>query len=133
MRRLILIAAGVSLWLACSAAAYAASTRNPLDVPLREYLLVVGMSVMGGLVRWLNRVMRGQVGRGDGLAFVGELATSGFVGVLAFFACEWAGAPLMVSAASAGAAGHMGTRAIVLFERRWWPEADGKQEGAANG
>lgn len=100
-----------------------ADTKGPLDYSLRQYGLTLGIALMGGLVSWLAKVRRGDASAFNVMQLVGELCTSAFAGLLAFWICEWSGAPPLLSAAMTGIAGHMGTRAITAFEgfaqRRW--------------
>ena len=52
--------------------------------------------------------------------FIGEVLTSGFAGVLTFYLCEWADVAQLLTAAFVGISGHMGSRALFMFER--WAE-----------
>ena len=52
--------------------------------------------------------------------FLGEVLTSGFTGVITFYLCEWAGLHQLLTAALVGISGHMGSRALMLFEK--WAE-----------
>lgn len=90
--------------------------RDPLDYPLRQYIFLLGIALLGGLVSFYNRVRRGAAQAWNVMHLVGELATSGFAGLLAFWLCAYAGTPQLVTAALVGVAGHMGTRAIAMFE-----------------
>ncbi len=62
--------------------------------------------------------------RKDGLArpfnfteLVGEIVTSGFVGVLTFWLCEFSSISPLLTAAFVGVSGHMGSRAIFSIEQ----------------
>ena len=97
--------------------------KDPLNYPLRQYVLMLGIAVLGGLVSWLTKVKKGEVAAWNILHLVGELATSAFAGLLAFWICDWGNLAPLLTASLVGIAGHMGTRAISAFEsfaqRRW--------------
>ena len=46
-----------------------------------------------------------------------DIIVSGFVGVLTFFLCQYAGIDSMLSAVLIGISSHMGARALAPFER----------------
>lgn len=117
MRRLITLCAGAALWLLGSGCARAAGERDPLEIPLRQYGLVLGAALLGGLVSWIGRVRAGQTAAANLMGLVGELATSAFSGLIAFWLCEASGLSPLMTATAAGIAGHMGTRAILVLER----------------
>jgi hypothetical protein len=94
-----------------------AMDRDPLDFPLRQYAFLLGIALLGGLVSWYAKVRAGTVHAWSLMTLIGELATSAFAGLLAFWLCAYTGAPQLVTAALVGVAGHMGTRAISAFEQ----------------
>lgn len=100
-----------------------ADSKNPLDYSVKQYGFTLAVALLGGLVSWLAKVRKGDASPWNVMQLVGELCTSAFAGLLAFWLCEWSGAPPLLSAAMTGIAGHMGTRAIATFEefaaRRW--------------
>lgn len=100
-----------------------ADNRSPMDYSLKQYAFTLAVAVLGGLVSWLNKVRKGDAQAWNLMQLVGELCTSAFAGLLAWWLCEWSGAPQLLSAAMTGIAGHMGTRAIATFEafaeKRW--------------
>lgn len=60
---------------------------------------------------------------------VGEISTSGFVGLLTFWLCQWQALDAMLSAVVIGVSAHMGSRALFAAEKvmegiakRHWPE-----------
>lgn len=93
-----------------------ADSKNPLDYSVKQYGFVLAVALLGGLVSWLAKVRRGDTSPWNVMQLVGELCTSAFAGLLAFWLCEWSSAPPLLSAAMTGIAGHMGTRAISAFE-----------------
>lgn len=94
-----------------------ATVRDPLDVSLRQYGLVLGAALLGGFVSWIGRVRAGTASAANLMGLIGELCTSAFSGLLAFWLCRAADVDPMLTAVAAGVAGHMGTRAIAMFER----------------
>lgn len=93
-----------------------ADAKGPLDYSLKQYGLTLAIALLGGLVSWLTKVRKGDASPWNVMQLVGELCTSAFAGLMAFWLCEWSGAPPLLSAALTGIAGHMGTRAISTFE-----------------
>lgn len=93
-----------------------ADSKGPLDYSLKQYGFTLGIALLGGLVSWLAKVRKGDAQVWNVMQLVGELCTSAFAGLLAFWLCEWSNAPPLLSAAMTGIAGHMGTRAIATFE-----------------
>ena len=111
-----------------------AQTKGPLDYSLKQYGFILGTALLGGLVSWSARIRKGDAQAWNLAQLIGELSTSAFAGLLAFWICEWSGAPALLSAALVGIAGHMGTRAISAFEafalRRWGVQQHGAAEPA---
>lgn len=93
-----------------------AADRSPLDYPLSQYGLMLGTALLGGLVSWYSRVRKGELPAWNLMQLIGELATSAFAGLIAFWMCEAFDWPPLITASMVGIAGHMGTRAIVAAE-----------------
>lgn len=112
-----------------------AQSKGPLDYSLKQYGFILGVALLGGLVSWFARVRKGETQAWNLSQLIGELSTSAFAGLIAFWICEWSGAPALLGAALIGIAGHMGTRAISTFEtfalRRWGVTQDTNQPPAA--
>lgn len=112
----------MSLYLLAPISAWA-EPRDPLSYSLRQYALMLGIALLGGIVSWYAKVRRGEVRAWSILQLVGELATSAFAGLMAFWICEQLASPPLLTASLVGIAGHMGTRAIAALEtfaqRRW--------------
>lgn len=94
---------------------------HPLDVPVREYGLVLAVSLLGGLVSFYAKVRSGAVQAFSLFVLIGELATSAFAGLLAFWVCSGFDVGAFWTATIAGIAGHMGSKAIALAET--WGQA----------
>jgi hypothetical protein len=117
-RRLMATAA-----LLATANARANGTSDSIDVPMRTVAMVVGMALLGGLVSWITKVRAGQIAGWSLMHLVGELCTSAFAGFTCYLLCDQFGVSLRLTVCFVGIAGHMGTRAIAVFEkfaeRRW--------------
>lgn len=113
----------VLLLLALAALPVMASDKDPLDIPLRQYAAMLAIAVLGGLVSFYAKVRAGSVGAFNVMHLIGELATSAFAGLLAFWLAESMNTPQMLTICLVGVAGHMGARGIGMFEewasRRW--------------
>lgn len=91
--------------------------KDPLSVPTTTYLLVLVLSMWGGFVRIVREIkFGGKTRREIAFIFVCELMTSGFSGLMTFYACQRAGFDPMYSAIMIGIAGYMGGRALSLLE-----------------
>lgn len=90
--------------------------RDPLAYPLKHYLAVLGMTLLGGFGGWYIKVRKGEIPAASLFALVGEMTISALAGLGTFFACDYAGVPIGITAAASGIAGYMGGRAIDLLE-----------------
>lgn len=81
------------------------------------YGWVVLVSMWGGVVSFLRKHNDAVVRPFNLIEMIGELLTSGFIGVITFWLCEWSGTPPLLSAAMIGISGHMGSRGLYQFER----------------
>lgn len=98
-------------------AARAAGERDPLDLPLRQYGWMLAAALFGGFVSLYGRVKAGKVAISV-FNVVGEMATSAFAGLLAFWGCQAMGIGQGYTIIAVAVSGHMGTRAIALAEKR---------------
>ncbi len=93
--------------------------KTPLDYPMAQYLLVVLLSSIGGLVSILQEFVD-QIGKCWKCAIaraVVSMVTSGFCGVLAFWLCESIDLKPLVTACVIGIAGNMGGRFLKVIEK----------------
>ena len=91
--------------------------KDPNTWNAATYALVAFWSIIGGLVSFYGKVRAG-VARWLNLhELIGEMATSAFFGVSVGLACEWLNAPLALTFAVVGVAGHMGSRGIFIAEK----------------
>lgn len=111
----------LAIWLHLAPAH--AFDRDPLDYSIGQYGFLLGIAVLGGLVSWYAKVKAGAVQAYNVMHLVGELTTSAFAGLIAFWLCESAGLPKLVTISLVAISGHAGTRAIAWFEefaqRKW--------------
>ena len=90
--------------------------KDPTSYSLLTYLWVFGLSSLGGFISFINKLKKGHARAFNVAEFMGEIATSAFAGVITFWLCENANISPLVTAALVGVSGHMGSRAILLFE-----------------
>lgn len=124
------------LALPACALAQAISPKDPLSYPLRVYGFMLAVAILGGFVSWYAKVRRNEIPAGSVFHLIGEVTTSAFAGMLAFFACEYANFPQILTAAVVGVSGHMGAKIISMAEnmakrRLDQPDAATSNSGAA--
>ena len=90
--------------------------KDPTSYSLLTYLWVFGLSSLGGFISFVNKIKKGHARAFNIAEFMGEIATSAFAGVITFWLCENASISPLITAALVGVSGHMGSRAILLFE-----------------
>lgn len=99
--------------------------KDPMTYQPLTYLAVIGLAAFGGVVSWMRKLRAGHARAFNVAEMVGEVCTSAFAGLLAFWACEATGIEPLWTAVIVGITGHMGTRALFLaeqwLERRYLP------------
>jgi hypothetical protein len=75
------------------------------------------MASSGGVINWLSRIRKGQTRSFNIIELLGEVFTSGFVGLGVFMAANAMEQPLGLCAAAAGVGGHMATRLLFAIEK----------------
>lgn len=93
------------------------SVKDPTSYSLITYAWVMGLSIVGGLVSYMHKLRIGSPRAFSVLEFAAELVTAGFTGVITFWLCESSGISPLMTAVLVGISGHMGSRAIILFEK----------------
>jgi hypothetical protein len=83
---------------------------------LLSWALLIGLSLWGGVASFMRKMGNGHVRAFNFTEFVGELAISGFTGVITANLCDSAGAPAPLKYALVGIASHMGSRALFKLE-----------------
>lgn len=90
--------------------------KDPSSYPLITYLWVIALAAWGGAVSFINKVKSGDARACNITEFIGEIVTSGFVGMITFWLCESASFNPLITAALVGITGHMGSRAMFHLE-----------------
>ena len=91
--------------------------KDPTTYQWITYVWVITLSVWGGIVNYIRKVKAGDARPFNFMELIGEIFTSGFVGVITFWLCEAAGISQLVTAALVGISAHMGSRAMLMFEK----------------
>ena len=91
--------------------------RDPTNWSWAVWLLAITMSIAGGFINWYSRIKKGNIKVFNLVELLGEIFTSGFVGIGVFMALEAMNQPLGICAALAGIGGHMATRLLFTIER----------------
>lgn len=90
--------------------------KDPTTYSLLTNLWVVGLATWGGFVSFITKVRAGKAKPFNIIELVGELTTAAFVGVVTFYLCEASGVQPLWTAVCVSITGHMGTRAVYMFE-----------------
>lgn len=85
-------------------------------IHMLDALILLGLSLLGGAVSFVQAWRAGRYPAFHFMAFVGEIMTAGFAGLMAFFLCKSIGADGWTLAVASGMSGYMGTRALALIE-----------------
>jgi hypothetical protein len=91
--------------------------KDPMNWALGTWILALVMSFGGGAVNWYARMRLGHVRAFNLIELVGEMFTSGFVGMGMFMALDGLDFNKGLCAAAAGVSGHMATRLLFAIER----------------
>lgn len=90
--------------------------KDPTSYSFLTYGWVFALAIAGGIVSFYRKLQKGSVRVFNLIEFLGEIVTSAFAGVITFWLCENANLSPLVTAALVGISGHMGSRAIFMFE-----------------
>lgn len=91
--------------------------RDPASVSIATYVLLVVVSIFGGIVRVIREVKLSDKTVKQVVAlFLGEMIISLFVGMITFFLCMDAGFSLWKTAALASFGAFMGGKVLVILE-----------------
>lgn len=91
--------------------------KDPTSYSFLTYVWVFGLAILGGVVSFMRKLQAGHTKVFNLVEFFGEIVTSAFAGVIAFWLCENAGFSPLATASIVGVSGHMGSRAIFLLEK----------------
>lgn len=93
--------------------------KDPQNYSFIQYAWVVGLSVWGGVVAYLQKIRQVSIEFNFG-AMVSEMITSSLAGILAFFICEMAGIGGLMSAICIAIAGHTGGEFVSRVKGGVW-------------
>lgn len=91
--------------------------KDPFGYSVVTYVWVLLLAIWGGVVNFIQRLKRGEAKAHNIVELIGEVVISAFVGVVTFYLCELSNFPQILTAALVAISGHMGTRALFVFER----------------
>ena len=91
--------------------------KDPTTWAAATWLLALGMAFGGGAVNWYAKVKRGHTRAFNIVELIGEIFTSGFVGLGVFMLLAALDQPVGICAAASGVGGHMATRLLFAIER----------------
>lgn len=80
-------------------------------------LWMLGIAIAGGAVSFYQKVRSGKARAFNMTELLGEMVTSGLVGIVTFWICKAYGVNEYLTAACVAIAGHMGARAIFMVEQ----------------
>ena len=90
--------------------------KDPTSYPIITYVWVLALSVWGGVTHNIRKIKTGQIQRFSISEMVGDIAISGFLGVMTFYLCEYAKFDTLLTAFMVGTTAHMGTRGMMMLE-----------------
>lgn len=90
--------------------------KDPTVWSIGTWALVIGVSLLGGLTSWYQRVRAGHTRAFNIVELVGEAATSGLMGFVGFVAASYWFDSYAAAAAAAGMSAHFSTRLLFQAE-----------------
>lgn len=91
--------------------------KDPSSFSWATYCWILFLAMWGGIVRVIREVkLSDKTWVQLILIFIGEMITSGFVGVVTFYGCEAARIPQLYTAMLVSIAGWLGVRALAVLE-----------------
>lgn len=115
MKFLISLVFCINMWLPTLAIAQSV-IKTPLSYSLKEYGIVLATALLGGLASWWMKVRAGQLLAWNLSSLIGELCTSAFAGLMAFWICEYFGFNPLLTSAVVGMSGHAGAKGLLWLE-----------------
>ena len=103
--------------------------KDPANWALGTWVLAISMAIGGGLVNWYAKLKRDHVRAFNFIELIGEIFTSGLVGLTIFMLLSSWDQPAGACAAAAGVSGHMATRLLFAIERVIERQLDAYQPG----
>lgn len=102
---------------------------DPVTIDILTYAWVLGLALLGGFANFIGKYRRGKVRAFNVTELIGDLVISAFAGIITFYLCTYAELDLLLTAALVGMCGNMGSRFIVLMERKIKKYIDSKNPG----
>ncbi len=102
---------------------------DPGAIGILTYAWVLGLAMLGGFANFIGKLRRGKVRAFNVTELIGDLVISAFAGIITFYLCTYAELDPLLTAALVGMCGHMGSRLIVLMERKIKQYIDAKNPG----
>jgi len=90
--------------------------KDPTQWEISTWILALAMPCAGGLVNWYGKIKAGKTRKFSIIELLGEMFTSGFVGLGVFMLAQSYDIPVGVCAALSGISGHMATRLLFVIE-----------------
>lgn len=90
--------------------------KDPSNYTIMTYAWVFVLSSWGGAVSFYRKIQSGAARPWNIAELLGEILTSVFAGIVTFYLCEAGGIDGPMQAALVAISGHMGSRAIFIFE-----------------
>lgn len=90
--------------------------KDPLNWTIGTWFIAILMASGGGVINWFAHAKKRDPIRFSIIELLGEIFTSGFVGIGVFMLAANYGQPTAMCAAAAGISGHMATRLLFLVE-----------------
>lgn len=86
------------------------------DLAILTWIWVAGLSMLGGVASFLQKMQSGHARAWNFTEFLGELTASGLTGIVVANLCDSMALPAPMKYALVGIASHMGSRALFLLE-----------------
>jgi len=90
--------------------------KDPSSYPIITYIWVIVLAIWGGVTNNIRKLRDGSIKRFSVAELIGDIAISGFIGVITFYLCEYAELSELLTAALVGVSAHMGTKGLTLLE-----------------
>lgn len=88
--------------------------KDPTTWSLATWALIIIMSTIGGISRFLSVLRDGEIKSLSIVGFIADISTSGLVGIASFMIMISFDYPIALCAAAAGVGGHMATRILFI-------------------
>jgi hypothetical protein len=86
------------------------------DLAVLTWIWVAGLSMLGGVASFLQKMKTGHVRAWNFTEFVGEITASGLTGIITANLCDAMNVPAPMKYALVGISSHMGSRALFKLE-----------------